>query len=184
MSASEPNLTDRFAGSLLMAVGGMIFLTCGWCTLSVIGAGVASLAPPPHASAPDRYSDGWNVLGLFLAPAIGGVPTVVGFAVAALGLAVFRDRRTPRGDRRLGGVVLMVSGAAVAWPCGGMLFALVAEIAKRFSPEEWTMVDLVIGVGAAVVGLLSLAVFRQGWRMALAREDKPPRRARPPSPHP
>jgi len=74
----------RVLGGLLMAVGAMVALLCGLCTL---GVSILFLSDP-HPSA----------MSLIVPLVIGGVPTTVGVGVFWIGLAIFRDGRSPRVD--------------------------------------------------------------------------------------
>ncbi len=85
-----PNPVGRFFGGLLMAVGGLIAVTSGLCTLVLTVAGVGSNLSDPSASI-TVLTDGLPfVLG------IGGVPFVIGLVMYLAGRRLYRrSKATP-----------------------------------------------------------------------------------------
>lgn len=82
----SPSPLKIFFGWLLMAVGGLIALTCGLCTLGfTFGCTMAAIAAGPHT---DQNWLGSGMLGL----AIGAPPTAIGAGLFVLGLKLARKR--------------------------------------------------------------------------------------------
>lgn len=77
-----------FFGWILMAVGGLIALTCGLCTLGVAAYGVSGQAGSP----PGPMSV------VMMALIFGGVPTAAGVGLFILGLRLTRGPKPPEGD--------------------------------------------------------------------------------------
>jgi len=65
----------RFLGGLLMAVGGLIALLCGMCTLVFLNNSWASEA----------------LIALLASLVLGGIPSAVGVALFLLGRSIYRD---------------------------------------------------------------------------------------------
>ena len=76
----EGRLPDRFLGYLMMAVGGMIAVLCGGCTVYVTAATVLA----PHANLSQTLAT-LGDLSPFLA-VFGGAPTLVGVVLFVSGL--------------------------------------------------------------------------------------------------
>ena len=77
--------SKRLLGGLLMAVGGMIALLCGLCTL---GFGYLMVAQP---------GDGGLTL-LIIPLIVGGTPTGLGVVVFLIGRSIYREGRARRGE--------------------------------------------------------------------------------------
>jgi membrane protein implicated in regulation of membrane protease activity len=79
---------QRFAGGCLLAAGALIATLCGactlWLTIVVILAGLTI-----HGSLSAA------VLGLGVTLVVGGLPTVVGVTLVAVGWRMIRPRRPP-----------------------------------------------------------------------------------------
>ena len=73
----------RLFGFMLMAVGGLIALLSGLCSLGFLLVTIESVVRTPASVAP--------MIGLILV--IGGVPVAVGVALFVLGLNLARPRR-------------------------------------------------------------------------------------------
>ena len=81
----ERQARKRFLGMLLMAMGGLIALLCGLCTLWVSVAFITA----PSASSPADYSI--LLFPLFL----GGLPAAAGAAVFWRGRRMYQEGRSP-----------------------------------------------------------------------------------------
>ena len=86
----DPSAVTVFFGRILMAVGGVIALSCGLCTVSFAGWGLWS------AFQPDGPGYGWAMA--IVALKIGVVPTGVGVGIVVVG----RDLARPRGRANAG----------------------------------------------------------------------------------
>jgi len=88
--AADPKPVGRFFGGLLMAVGGLIAVTSGLCSLIVTVAGLGSNLSDPSASM-TVLTDGLPfVLG------IGGIPFVIGLGIYFAGRTLYRrSKGTP-----------------------------------------------------------------------------------------
>ena len=172
MNAPQPNPGKRYAGGVLIAVGGMIFLMCGLCTARVVGANVASLSVGPGAGDAERYNTAWSGLFLFLAPVVGGIPTLTGLAILALGVSQLRDRSSAMPGPVLVGGALMTASAAFAWILGGVLVGLILQNTK-YHPNGGASFELILTeIVLDGVVLLALALVWRGLKMVRQRPPK------------
>jgi membrane protein implicated in regulation of membrane protease activity len=88
--------TRRFLANLLMAVGGLIALLCGGCTVFFLGAAIVALFP---GGASDNAST--PLVPGITAILVGGLPTVLGVALFLWGRRMKR-RVDARSRRNLG----------------------------------------------------------------------------------
>ena len=84
MSREHARDWDRFAGSLLMAVGGLVAALTGLCTLVVGGPIVAGAL---------RSGDASTLVMLLLPLIVGGLPCWGGVAIAMIGWRQLRSAR-------------------------------------------------------------------------------------------
>ena len=169
VNAPTSNPGKRFAGGLLIAIGGMIFLMCGLCTVSIVGAGVDSLFAKPGVDAQGFNRAGWGGMLLVVGPIIGGIPTIVGLAILALGVSELRGRSsTIRGPILVGGA-LMTASAAVAWVVGGVLVALILQTIKYHTNGGASFGLIIAEIVLGGVVLIALTLFWKGLKMIRTR---------------
>ena len=84
--APRPDPVQRFFGAALMAVGGLIAVLCGLCTLLVLGGSLVTMAMNPSNLA-------LMLTGVFsgalLVAIVGGLPTVVGILIFRWGRGLY-----------------------------------------------------------------------------------------------
>ncbi|HEY1753317.1 MAG TPA: hypothetical protein VGG29_18820 [Caulobacteraceae bacterium] len=84
----RPRPVDRFFGWLLIAVGALLALLCGACTLTLWGVAIYGMLQTPGA---DALGAAANLF--FLVAFIGGVPTVGGVLLIWAGWRVGHPKR-------------------------------------------------------------------------------------------
>ena len=77
----------KLFGALLMAVGGLVVLLCGLCSLGFLGMTLASTIQSPSTAA------GMLAIVIGAAAVFGGVPGLCGLAVFIWGRNLYRGRR-------------------------------------------------------------------------------------------
>ena len=85
--SERPDPVQRFFGAALMAVGGLIALLCGLCTVAY--AGVALIAMAMNTSNLQLMLSG-VFGGALLVAVVGGTPTVVGILIFRWGRSLYR----------------------------------------------------------------------------------------------
>jgi hypothetical protein len=83
---SDKSAAQRFFGYLLMAVGGLMMVLCGGCTLLYLGAGIRSWLASPD----DLYYAQWSHFIIIASLIIGGLPTGIGLALFVIGRGMKR----------------------------------------------------------------------------------------------
>ena len=89
MSEQRPDPTRRFFGGLLMAVGGLITVLCGGCSLVFAGGSIVGAI---GSSGQLRDLPSW----LLLVAVIGGLPTLIGIGLFIWGRRLYRPPKSLR----------------------------------------------------------------------------------------
>jgi hypothetical protein len=84
---ARPDVGSRLVGWLLIALGGLMVLLCGGCTLIMWGVGVFAMIDQPGAEAASAAA------GMFtMSAVIGGVPTAAGAVLVWAGYRILRPK--------------------------------------------------------------------------------------------
>ncbi|HLI65794.1 MAG TPA: hypothetical protein VKU90_05465, partial [Caulobacteraceae bacterium] len=85
LTSPPPGAPNTFLGSVLIALGGLVALLCGSCTLLAWGGGLVAFLHAPNAAA------GGGMLTLFLlSGVVGGLPAAAGAIAVWAGLRMIR----------------------------------------------------------------------------------------------
>jgi hypothetical protein len=95
---SDNKTVQRFFAYVLMAIGGLIALLCGGCTVVFLGALINSALINVGGRGPVtpawRYNAFWGVIRFSIVPlVVGGLPTAVGVVMFVLGRRMAKDER-------------------------------------------------------------------------------------------
>ncbi len=94
---SDNNADQRFFAQVLMAVGGLITVLCGGCTVFWLGSAIWSALLPviqnAHQSPADSYNASYSGIAAVGALVIGGLPTAIGVVLFVLGRRMAKNER-------------------------------------------------------------------------------------------
>jgi len=153
---SDNKAVRRFFGYVLMAVGGLIALLCGGCTLVFLASGIGQLALTAIVTA---------------ALVVGGIPTAVGVVLFALGRRMAKNESV----QTFAAYVLMAFGGLFAVLFGGSTASILwraVHSSPYYRASHTVFFAPVIGGVPTAVGIWA---FLKGWgmlRRAKGRADR------------